>query len=109
LCRIATTLASRLGPEWRERADDLVRLVERYAGIFSVISPGDAHSPLAYLARMLDKAVTCSAPDAQHTSGSCRKACQRGHGGHGAGADRGSLRTQLAETSASGAPAVDVC
>jgi hypothetical protein len=58
LCRIAATLASRLGPDWREHADDVVRLVERYAGIFSVISPGDAHSPLAYLARMLDKALS---------------------------------------------------
>lgn len=58
LCRIATTLAGRLGPQWREHADDVVRLVERYAGIFSVISPGDAHSPLAYLARMLDKALS---------------------------------------------------
>jgi hypothetical protein len=58
LCRIATTLASRLGPEWRDHPDDVVRLVERYAGIFSVISPGDAHSPLAYLARMLDKALS---------------------------------------------------
>jgi hypothetical protein len=57
LCRIATTLTGRLGPEWAEHADDVVRLVERYAGIFSVISPGDAHSPLAYLARMLDKAL----------------------------------------------------
>jgi hypothetical protein len=58
LCRIATTLASRLGPEWCGHADDVVRLVERYAGIHSVISPGDAHSPLAYLARMLDNALS---------------------------------------------------
>jgi hypothetical protein len=58
LCKIATTLAGRLGPEWRERADDVVRLVERYAGIHSVISPNEAHSPLAYLARMLDKALS---------------------------------------------------
>jgi hypothetical protein len=57
LCKIATTLVGRLGPEWREHPDDVVRLVERYAGIFSVISPGEAHSPLAYLARMLDRAL----------------------------------------------------
>jgi hypothetical protein len=58
LCKIAATLASRLGPDWCEHADDVVRLVEHYAGIHSVISPGDAHSPLAYLARMLDKALS---------------------------------------------------
>jgi len=57
LRKIAATLASRLSPHWREHADDVVRLVERYAGIHSVISPGDAHSPLAYLARMLDRAL----------------------------------------------------
>jgi len=55
---IAATLASRLSPDWYERADDVIALVERFAGIHSVIAPGDAHSPLRYLAAMLDRALT---------------------------------------------------
>lgn len=60
LCRIAATLAGQLGPQWGEHPDDVVRLVERYAGIHSIISPGDAHSPLAYLAKALGKALNNS-------------------------------------------------
>lgn len=58
---IAATLGTRLGPQWS--ADDVVSLVERHAGIHSVIAPGDAHSPLRYLAVMLERALTD--PDAQ--------------------------------------------
>jgi hypothetical protein len=54
--KIATTLGARLAPDWT--AGDIVRLVERFAGIRSIIAPGDAHSPLRYLAAMLDTALT---------------------------------------------------
>ena len=53
---IAATLGSRLGPEWT--TGDVVLLVERYAVRFTVIAAGDAHSPLRYLAAMLDRALT---------------------------------------------------
>jgi hypothetical protein len=63
---IATTLGPRLGHDWC--ADDVVRLVERFAGIHSVIAPGDAHSPLRYLGRMLDRALTNPAAQVPHRS-----------------------------------------
>ncbi|GAB1646908.1 hypothetical protein KRMM14A1259_73310 [Krasilnikovia sp. MM14-A1259] len=66
LRQIAATLGARLGPGWT--AADVVRLVERhgltgrYAEVRTVIAAGDAHSPLSYLARTLDRALT--SPDA---------------------------------------------
>jgi hypothetical protein len=66
LAMIATTLASRLSRRWTPA--QVVALVEqygltgRYAGVRTVISPGDAHSPLRYLTTVLDRAL--SNPDA---------------------------------------------
>lgn len=62
LACIASTLGPRLGPSWVEHPDDVVRLLERYlaqpdAVARTLIAPGDSHSPLAYLAKMLDRAL----------------------------------------------------
>jgi len=56
LRQIADTLRKQLSASWT--AAGVVQLVERYAGILSVIAPGDAHSPLRYLKRMLTRALT---------------------------------------------------
>jgi len=66
VAKIATTLGARLGRDWR--ANDVVRLVERFAGIHSVIASGDAHSPLRYLGVMLDRALTNPAAQVPHRS-----------------------------------------
>ena len=71
---VAATLGPRLGRAWT--ADDVVRLVERFGGIRSVIAPGDAHSPLRYLGVMLDRALTNPAAQVPHHS-SVRAAFER--------------------------------
>lgn len=72
LAMIASVLAPRLSPAWipgqamrcRWTAADVVQLVERYgltgryAAVRTVIGAGDAHSPLKYLATVLDQALT---------------------------------------------------
>ncbi|WP_242625391.1 hypothetical protein [Krasilnikovia cinnamomea] len=72
LRQIADTLGTRLGPGWT--AADVVRLVERhgltgrYAEVRTVIAAGDVHSPLSYLARTLDRALTSPAAVVPHHS-----------------------------------------
>ncbi|SNY72798.1 hypothetical protein [Paractinoplanes atraurantiacus] len=56
--QLAVTLAAQLSPDWAGHAEQLVQLVERYAGVHSIIAAGDAHSPLAYIKRMLHRALT---------------------------------------------------
>lgn len=63
---IAATLGTRLGPDWT--AEQVVRLVEQHAGVHSVIAAGEAHSPLRYLAVMLERALTSPDAQAPHTS-----------------------------------------
>jgi hypothetical protein len=63
---IASALGTRLGPDWT--ADEVVRLVERHAGVHSVIAPGEAHSPLRYLAVMLERALTSPSARMPHVS-----------------------------------------
>jgi hypothetical protein len=59
---IASVLGCRLSRRWTP--GEVVRLVERYgltgkfAAVRTVIGAGDAHSPLKYLARTLDRALT---------------------------------------------------
>lgn len=72
LAMIATTLGPRLSRRWTP--DDVVRLVERYglagryADVRTVIGAGDAHSPLRYLACVLDRALTNPAAVVPHYS-----------------------------------------
>ncbi|OJF14488.1 hypothetical protein BG844_09625 [Couchioplanes caeruleus subsp. caeruleus] len=72
LAMIAATLGSRLGPDWT--AGDVVHLVEHYgltgrpAERRQVIAAGDAHSPLSYLARALDRALTHPTAQVPHHS-----------------------------------------
>ena len=62
LAMIATTLGSRLSRRWTPA--QVVALVERYGltgrygRVRTVIGAGDAHSPLRYLAAVLDRALT---------------------------------------------------
>jgi hypothetical protein len=69
---IASTLGSRLNRRWTPA--DVVRLVEhyglagRYAAVRTVIGAGDAHSPLVYLARVLDRALTNRSATVPHYS-----------------------------------------
>ena len=69
---IAAVLGKRLSRRW---TPDVVRLVERYgltgtfAAVRTVIGAGDAHSPLKYLATVLDRALTNpAAPPVPHYS-----------------------------------------
>ncbi|WP_232430582.1 hypothetical protein [Salinispora pacifica] len=72
IAMIAATLAPRLSGDWT--ADDIVRLVEhhgltgRYAETRTVIPAGDAHSPLSYLAAVLDRALTNPNAEISHPS-----------------------------------------
>ncbi|WP_223874472.1 hypothetical protein [Salinispora mooreana] len=72
IAMIAATLAPRLSGDWT--ADDVVRLVEhhgltgRYAETRTIIPAGDAHSPLSYLAAVLDRALTNPNAEIPHPS-----------------------------------------
>ena len=62
LMQIASTLGSRLSKYWT--VGEVVRLVQdhglahRFGPLRQVIAAGDAHSPLTYLAAVLDRALT---------------------------------------------------
>lgn len=56
--KLAGIIATQLSPDWRGHADDLVMLVEHYAGVHSIIAPGDAHSLLRYIKVMIHRALT---------------------------------------------------
>jgi hypothetical protein len=56
--QLAGIIAAQFSPDWRGHAGDLVLLVERYAGIHSIIAPGDAHSLLRYIKVMINRALT---------------------------------------------------
>ncbi|WP_235437382.1 hypothetical protein [Micromonospora sp. RV43] len=103
LAMLAATLAPRLSRHWT--AGDVVRLVERhglagpYAEARTVIGAGDAHSPLRYLATVLDRALTNPAAAVPHPS-PVRQAFERDvlAAERAAQADRTTaLRTALAE------------
>lgn len=53
---IAAVLGPRLSEDWT--AEQVVRLLQRYAGVHSLLGPDDAYAPLCYLARLLDRALT---------------------------------------------------
>lgn len=69
---IASTLGPRLSRDWT--AQEVTRLVEnhglahRYGQLRQVIGAGAAHSPLVYLARILDRALTSDTAVVAHPS-----------------------------------------
>lgn len=52
---VAAVLGSRLSPDWT--ADEVIELLEQHAGVWSLLQAGEAHSPLAYLCKLLDRAL----------------------------------------------------
>lgn len=54
--QVAGVLGPRLSPDWTP--EDVVQLIERYAGVRSLLRQGDSYAPLRYLKALLDRALT---------------------------------------------------